>query len=273
MVTNAAVVLIKHECESLADELGVDPMSCHTYFMNQIKFLMDEKPGHSLHDVFHGQRPIAFLISAEVAVSMSEYIMTMNKIYCTELWPLLPCLRAQQYEEDSRFYGVMYRQASLKQMMIDFGARQRSIKMTPTLAHDVRQVGSDELMEAIGKSIINKKLSTAAVLSAAMLLDIDCILDEQADKPFEELTKLASAQQVAMFHTHLTSDIRSGPQWGPLDANLVRLFHQSLYQVEVLSKESKTNKMMTNPVSSSTMQLMLARVLICPLGLPRHAKA
>jgi hypothetical protein len=260
MTTNTAVVLVRHESEALAEELGISIENCHTFFMNRLRILMDDEPGHSLKEVLVGQSPINVLTCTEVAVTMSEYIKTMGRKLRVQSYVFLPCLRGQD-TEDPVLDRVMYHQATLTRMMTDFGARYRSTP--PGEAAKRRMIAMDEAMQAIGLTLTRRALSTTAVFAAAMLLDIDAFLGDDDEKPFRELGMFAASQQQAMHHTLITSDIRSGPQWLAGDMELCHLYHQSLAEIAEIVRRSKTNVMMKNPISVlAYVMLTLARRLI-----------
>jgi len=253
MITNAAMELIKYECDILSDELSIDSQDSYNGFMQHLSFLKGDAYGYSVQEVLHRQSPINFLTCAEAAVSFKEYIK--NQKTGTSAYPLLPCLRNLSPDLAARlpsYDRMIDRQWFLAQMMTNFKARLASVSVGNQLdlSRQMRDVPYDQLMESIGLPIIRRAVSTPAVFAATMLLDIYSILGARAQGPLEELCECAAIQKKAMHHTHLTSDVRSGPQWGSDDVSMVRALHTNVERIEEVQKWASEGKvLLQNPVS------------------------
>ena len=254
--------LIKYECDILSEELGIDSKDSHTGFMQHLNILVGDAYGYSVEEVLHRPSPINFLTCAEAAVSFKEFIK--NQRTGTSAYPLIPCLRdfPQELAAMLPSYGrMMDRQWLLAQMMTNFKARVGSVTKDQLKIHQqMRDVPYDQLMEAIGLCISRRSVSAPAVFAATILLDVYSILGAEAERPLEELCKYAALQKKAMHHTHLTSDVRSGPQWGPDDTNIVHALHLNVDRIEEVQKWSREGKvLLQNPVSCPPVQTATLR--------------
>jgi len=264
MTTNAAMDLIKYECDILSDDLGIDSKDSYTGFMHHLNFMVGAEYGYSVQDVLKRPSPIDFLTCAEAAVSLREYITHMGRdllIANKNVFPLIPCLRNVPSDLAAlvpSYDYMMDRQYVLTQMLTDFSARLRSVSTGDQLniARQMRDVPYDQLMESIGLSIANRAISTPALFAASMLLDIHYVLGAAEGRPLEELCKFAGLQKKAFHHTHLTSDARSGPQWGKDDSSTVHALHSNVDRIQQVEKWSRKRKVLENPVSCQPLKTL-----------------
>jgi len=191
------------------------------------------------------------LICVEVGESVTEYIKAQNKNF-----PYLTCVRDLDREEFAmfslfpKFQAVEERQVIIGQTLLDFGNRVKLNQAMSRSPHQpYRLINADELMKAIGLAVLDQAVSAEAVLAITILLDIDAILGEETERPFSELHNFSLNVKQAMHHTHLSSDVRSGPQWGAKDATLLHGVHQSVDEVKMLHKWSTKSPILRAPVS------------------------
>lgn len=261
MITNIAMSVVSFECQQLAEDLGMDARATYQDFMEHLQVVDEERASlrYSMEDILQGGTALQYLTSAEVAISFTEYVRTMSRDFKVQTFHMLPALRAlsngklEKLSARSRlFKDILVRQKLLVRKLVDFGNSQRACQrlLMDERPHQ-RVVNQDELTKAIGSAVVSRKTFLDAVFAVEILLDIDLIMFGIEDRPLTELYHFADVGMKRFHHTHLSSPVGSGPQWGRDDSSLIHNIHGCFEHIKQIQKWSSQQPVMNCPVSAS----------------------